>query len=337
MNEEQTTTQQLSSVLPEALELSVLVPVFDEAETLPLLAERLSETLNALGKRYEVILVDDGSKDGSAHAIQRIAEDYPGFRGVFLARNYGQSTALQAGFDNALGEYIITIDADLQNDPLDIPILLEKLEAENLDVVCGWRKDRDDPLLRKLLSRLANRLIRRLTGVKVHDYGCTLKAYRHDVLQNLRLYGELHRFLPALLAEIGADVDEIVVRHHARELGVSKYSLDRTFRVMLDIVLVVFFLRYVQRPLHLFGGVGIAAFIPGMLILSYLSVLKIGFGESIGERPLLTLGISLMLVGVIMVGQGLLGELLTRILHQSGGKAQYLLKPERRIKSQNFS
>lgn len=333
MNEEQTAKPDQNAQMPAAFDLSILIPVFDEAETLPKLAESLTKSLDALGKRYEVILVDDGSKDDSARIIQRISKEYPGFRGVFLARNYGQSTALQAGFDHALGENIVTMDADLQNDPADIPILLEKLEAENLDVVCGWRRDRDDPVVRKLLSRLANRLIRRVTGVGVHDYGCTLKAYRHDVLQNLRLYGELHRFLPALLAEIGADVDEIVVRHHPREFGTSKYSLDRTFRVMLDIVLVVFFLRYVQRPLHLFGGVGIAAFIPGVLILSYLSVLKIGFGESIGDRPLLTLGISLMLVGVIMVGQGLLGELLTRILHQSGGKAQYLLKPERRIKS----
>jgi glycosyltransferase involved in cell wall biosynthesis len=331
MNEELSTSPEQSARSPDAIDLSVLIPVFDEAEVLPHLAARLVEILDSIDKCYEVILVDDGSRDGSAKIIDRICREYSGFRGIYLARNYGQSTALQAGFDHAAGDCVITMDADLQNDPADIPNLLEKLESENLDVVCGWRRDRQDPPIRKLLSRVANRLIRRLTGVRVHDYGCTLKAYQRDVLQNLRLYGEMHRFLPALLAEVGAEVDEVVVRHHAREFGASKYSLDRTFRVILDIVLVVFFLRYVQRPLHLFGGVGIAAFIPGFLILSYLSILKIGFGAEIGDRPMLTLGIMLVLVGVIMVGQGLLGELLTRVLHQSGGKAQYLMKPKRRL------
>jgi glycosyltransferase involved in cell wall biosynthesis len=330
MDRDTPSTQDQNDVSKEILELSVLVPVYDEEETLPKLAERLREVLNELGKSYEVILVDDGSKDDSVKIIRAIAVEDPNFRGIYLARNYGQSTALQAGFDNAKGECIVTMDADLQNDPSDIPMLLEKLIDDDLDVVCGWRRDRDDPSVRKFFSRMANRLIRKLTGVGVHDYGCTLKAYRRDILQNLRLYGELHRFLPALLAEIGAEVDEVVVKHHPREFGTSKYSLDRTFRVMLDIVLVVFFMRYVQRPLHLFGGVGIAAFIPGSMILFYLAVLKIGFGESIGDRPLLALSIALLVVGVVMVGQGLLGELLTRILHQSGGKAQYLLKPKRR-------
>jgi glycosyltransferase involved in cell wall biosynthesis len=314
-----------------SLQLSIVVPMYNEVECVAPLIARLREVLAAYGRSHEIILVDDGSGDGTTQAILAAEQADERVRGVFLARNYGQSTAMQAGFDVARGDVVVTMDGDLQNDPADIPRLIRLLEERDVDVVSGWRQDRQDEPLRKLFSRLANRLISRMTGVKLNDYGCSLKVYRRELLVRTRLYGELHRFLPALLSEVGAEIVEVPVVHHPRRFGSSKYGLDRTMRVVLDLLLVMFFRRYIQRPLHIFGGAGLICIVPGGLILIYLTLLKLLAGASIGGRPLLSLGVLLVVVGVVLIGQGLLGELTGRLLHEAGGRAQYHLKSPRKL------
>ena len=314
-----------------SLQLSIVVPMYNEAECVAPLMTRLREVLTAYGRSYEVLLVDDGSNDGTTQAILAAERSDERVRGIFLARNYGQSTAMQAGFDAARGDMVVTMDGDLQNDPADIPRLIRLIEDRNVDVVSGWRQDRQDDPLRKLFSRLANRLISRMTGVRLNDYGCSLKVYRRELLVRTRLYGELHRFLPALLSEVGAEIVEVPVVHHPRRFGSSKYGLDRTMRVVLDLLLVMFFRRYIQRPLHVFGGAGLMCIVPGGLVLTYLALLKLLTGASIGGRPLLSLGVLLVVVGVVLIGQGLLGELTGRLLHEAGGRAQYHLKSPRKL------
>ncbi|WP_326541877.1 glycosyltransferase family 2 protein [Pseudorhodoferax sp.] len=310
-----------------APEVSIVVPMFNEAECLPELVERVEQALLASGRSFELIAVDDGSRDGSPALLRTLAQDRPWLRPVCLARNYGQSCALQAGFDRVRGHYVVTLDADLQNDPLDIPALLDRLDAEpELDMLSGWRRQRQDKALsRRLPSLLANRLISRSTGLVLHDYGCALKAYRRPIVDRIRLYGELHRFLPLLAHDAGARIAEVPVRHHARTKGQSKYGIDRTFRVVLDLVLVLFFLRYRQRPLHAFGGLGLWLATPGAAILAWLFALKLA-GESIGGRPLLLTGVMLVLVGLQLVVAGLIGEVMMRIYYERGGGRQYHLR-----------
>ncbi len=301
-------------------EVSIVVPIYNELENLPDLVERIHGAMATQPLSFELIAVDDGSSDGSRARLRELAATHPWLRPVFLARNYGQSSALQAGFDRVRGRYVVTLDADLQNEPADIPLLLERLETDpDVDMVSGWRKERQDAeLSRKLPSRLANRLISRATGVHLHDYGCALKAYRRPIIDRIRLYGELHRFIPSLAREVGARIAEVPVRHHARTRGVSKYGIDRTFRVILDLILVVFFMRYRQRPLHAFGGLGLWLAAPGVLILLWLLGDKL-MGQDIGGRPLLLAGVMLLLMGMQLIAAGLIGELLTRIYHESGG------------------
>jgi glycosyltransferase involved in cell wall biosynthesis len=308
--------------------VSIVIPVYNEVETLPDLVARVHEALAPTGRRFELICTDDGSRDGSDRLLAQLAADRPWLKPVFLARNYGQSSALQAGFDVARGRYIVTLDADLQNDPLDIPALLDRLDADpDVDMISGWRQQRQDHAVsRRLPSLLANRLISSTTGVRLHDYGCALKAYRREIIERIRLYGELHRFIPSLAREAGARIAEMPVRHHARTKGVSKYGIDRTFRVILDLLLMKFMLRYLHRPLHFFGGAGLWLLTPGLAVCGYLTLLKL-FGESIGGRPLLTLGVMLVLMGVQLIGMGLLGEVLIRIYHEPEGRDQYRLRP----------
>lgn len=313
------------------LGISIVVPVYNERESVPALVSRVGEIMTAFGRSHEIILIDDGSSDGTTQAIMAAEDASPHVRGIYLVRNYGQSTAMQAGFDASRGEIVVTLDGDLQNDPADIPRLVELLEDRNVDVVSGWRRDRKDTPVRKLFSRIANQLISRMTGVRLHDFGCSLKVYRRELLAQTRLYGELHRFLPALLNDVGADIIEVEVSHHPRQFGTSKYTLDRTFRVILDLLLIMFFRRYIQRPLHVFGGAGLMCMLPGGLILGYLAALKVFTGASIGGRPLLSLGVMLFVVGIVLVGQGLLGELTGRLLHEAGGRPQYHLKSPRKL------
>lgn len=309
-------------------DVSIVIPVYNEEENLPDLVARVGEAMLGSGFSFELICIDDGSRDRSAHVLRDLAAQTPWLHPLYLMRNYGQTAALQAGFDAVKGRYTVTLDGDLQNDPLDIPELIRTLESRpDISMISGWRKDRQDAALnRKLPSLLANRLISWATGVQLHDYGCALKAYRTELVRRIRLYGELHRFIPVLAAEAGAKIIEVPVRHHARTKGQSKYGIDRTFRVVLDLLLMKFMLRYLHRPLHAFGGVGLWMLVPGVGVLGYLTALKI-MGESIGGRPLLLLGIMLVLMGAQLIGMGLLGEILIRIYHEPEGRDQYRLRP----------
>ena len=317
----------MTSVHDSNPEVSIVVPVYNEFDNLPDLVARIDEAMRTQTLSYELIAVDDGSTDGSAKRLRELAEQHPWVRAVCLVRNYGQSSALQAGFDRVRGRYVVTLDADLQNEPGDIPLLLERLENDpDVDMISGWRKNRQDKALsRRLPSVLANRLISRFTNVHLHDYGCALKAYRREIIDRIRLYGEMHRFIPSLARDAGARITEIPVRHHARTRGVSKYGIDRTFRVILDLIFIVFFMRFRQRPLHAFGGMGLWMAAPGVLILLWLLAQKI-MGESIGGRPLLMAGVMLVLMGMQFIAAGLIGELLTRIYYESGSGLQYYAK-----------
>lgn len=306
------------------LDVSIVIPVYDEVENLPELVASIDAAMAAQTWTFELLAVDDGSRDGSAVCLRQLARTRAWLRPVFLARNYGQSTALQAGFDRVRGRYVVTLDADLQNDPGDIPLLLHKLEEDaEIDMVSGWRKHRQDAAIsRKLPSRLANRLISRVTGVRLRDYGCGLKAYRRHIIERIHLYGELHRFIPSLAVDVGARIAELPVRHHARTRGKSKYGIDRTFRVILDLLLMVFLMRYRQRPLHAFGGLGLCLAVPGGLALLWLLVQKFT-GQDVGTRPLLLVAIMLLLMAVQLVVTGLIGELLIRVYHEGSGAPQF--------------
>ena len=309
-------------------DVSIVIPVYNEEENLPDLVARVGEAMATSGFSFELICVDDGSRDDSARVLRDLALATPWLKPRYLMRNYGQTAALQAGFDAVEGRYTVTLDGDLQNDPLDIPQLIRTLEERSdINMISGWRKDRQDAALnRKIPSVIANRLIASVTGVSLHDYGCALKAYRTDLVRRIRLYGELHRFIPVLAFEAGAKILEVPVRHHARTKGVSKYGIDRTFRVILDLLLMKFMLRYLHRPLHAFGGVGLWMLTPGLGICGYLAILKL-LGENIGGRPLLLLGVMLVLMGVQLIAIGLLGEILIRIYHEPEGREQYRLRP----------
>lgn len=308
-------------------DVSIVIPIYNEEGNLPDLVARVGDAMLPSGFSFELICVDDGSRDDSAQVLSRLATQTPWLKPRYLMRNYGQTAALQAGFDAVQGRYTVTLDGDLQNDPLDIPQLIRTLEERrDINMISGWRKDRQDAAInRKIPSMIANRLIAKVTGVALHDYGCALKAYHTDLVRRIRLYGELHRFIPVLAVEAGGKILEVPVRHHARTRGVSKYGIDRTFRVVLDLLLMKFMLRYLHRPLHAFGGVGLWMLVPGAGICTYLAVLKL-WGENIGGRPLLLLGGMLVLMGVQLIAIGLLGEILIRIYHEPEGREQYRLR-----------
>jgi glycosyltransferase involved in cell wall biosynthesis len=314
--------------MPAHPHVSVVIPIYNEEDNLADLVERVGAALAASGRSFELVLVDDGSRDDSAAILAELARARSWLRPLYLIRNYGQSAALQAGFDAAHGEVIVTLDGDLQNDPDDIPRLLQLLdERPDVDMISGWRKERQDRTLsRKVPSMIANRVISRVTGVSLHDYGCALKLYRAQVIRDLKLYGELHRFIPALAAEVGARIVEVPVRHHPRTRGTSKYGIDRTVRVVLDLLWIKFMMRFLHRPMHAFGGVGFALLALGLLILGWLTFDKLALGHDIGGRPLLMLGVLLALIGVQLLATGVLGELLTRIYHEPQGRPQYVLR-----------
>lgn len=315
----------------DKVEVSVVIPVYNEVENVEELHRRLTDELRALGRSYEVIFVDDGSTDGTFELLRKLAEGDPNLKVIRFRRNFGQTPALSAGFDHAKGEIVVTMDGDLQNDPADIKRLIEKLE-EGYDVVAGWRADRkDNPLLRKLPSWLANRLIKRTTGIKLHDFGCTLRAYRREIVKDMKLYGEMHRFIPALAALVGARIAEIKVRHHPRLRGKSKYGLSRTIKVLLDLVTVNFLLRYGTRPIQIFGLIGLILGLAGFGICGYLSVGKLFFPDPykislLKHLPLLMLGVLLILLGAQFISMGLLGELIVRTYHESQNKPIYYIR-----------
>ena len=308
------------------MDLSIVVPVYNEVDNLRPLCTRVREALAEAGREYEVILVDDGSRDGSSELLAELHAEDATLKVLRFRRNFGQTAALAAGFEYARGEVIVSLDADLQNDPLDIPRLLAKLD-EGYDLVNGWRADRRDPFLRRRLpSQIANTLIAWVTQVDVHDSGCTLKAFRRDVAKGLKLYGEMHRFIPALAADMGARLTELPVVHHPRTHGTSKYGLTRTLRVVLDLLTVKFLSSYAERPSHLFGLLGLLGVLAGGGITTVLGVQRLFFGVALANRPLLLLGILLLVTGVQLVTAGLLAELLSRTYHESQGKPVYLIK-----------
>lgn len=310
------------------MDVSVVVPVFNEEESLEILVQRLTEALAQTGRAYELIFVDDGSQDDSYAVLQRLQAGDERIHVVRLRRNFGQTAAFSAGFDRARGEVIVTLDADLQNDPADIPALLAKLE-EGYDVVSGWRRDRQDRFLdRRLPSIVANWLISMVTGVHLHDYGCSLKAYRRELLADVRLYGELHRFLPALAHGLGARVTEIPVSHSPRHFGRSKYGISRTIKVLLDLLAVKFLLSYSTRPIHIFGLLGFLSLAGGLGLLAYLGTVRIVLGQDIGDRPLVLLAILLTIFGAQLVTSGLLAELVIRTYYEAQGKPIYSVKEE---------
>jgi glycosyltransferase involved in cell wall biosynthesis len=307
------------------MDISVVIPVYNEEENIRPLHEALKKVLDALGRQYEIIFVDDGSTDGTLAVLEGLRAGDRSLTVLSMRRNFGQTAAFAAGFDFSNGKYIVTMDGDMQNDPEDIPRLLDLIA--DCDIVSGWRKDRKDPLIsRKLPSMAANWLISRVTGVKLHDYGCSLKVYRRDVVKNLRLYGEMHRFIPAVASWYGVRVAEAPVRHHPRTRGKSKYGITRTVTVLLDLMTVKFLQSFSTKPIQFFGPLGLGCSALGFLISLYLSLQKLLLGISIGGRPLLLLGVLLIIIGIQLIGMGLIGEMLVRVYHESQRKPVYVLK-----------
>lgn len=308
------------------MDLSVVVPLYNEEQNVPLLVEQVLRSIRPLGLEHELVVVDDGSSDGTAEVLRGLSASLPELVVLLLRRNYGQSAAMAAGFDASRGQVIVTLDGDLQNDPADIPLLLERL-GEGFDLVSGWRHQRQDHAVSRLLpSRIANRLIARVTGVHLHDYGCSLKAYRREVVDDLNLYGELHRFLPALAFIEGARISEVQVGHHARRYGESKYGIDRTFRVLMDLLTVWFMKRFLTRPMHVFGSAGLAAMGVGLLLTLALVGEKLLLGAEIGDRPLLLVALISVVAGVQLFCFGLLAELQMRTYHESQGRPIYRVR-----------
>lgn len=320
--------------------LSLVVPVFNEEDNIAPLLLRVHEALADYPSEWEILLVDDGSSDRTVANIRAGQRQYGAHvRLVPLARNFGQTAAMQAGIDLARGQVIATLDGDLQNDPIDIPRMVQRLLDEELDLVAGWRKNRQDNLwLRKVPSKIANRLIRKITGVTLHDYGCSLKVFRASVIKGVRLYGEMHRFIPAWMATQTAPsrIKEEVVAHHPRTAGTSKYGLSRTFRVIIDLISVYFFMRFAARPAHFFGMLGLGLGALGSGILAYLFVLKL-FGESIGDRPLFMVGIMFMLMSVQILLTGVLSEMLSRTYYESNTVQSYHIRPDARAELEQAS
>ena len=307
------------------MKVSIVAPVYNEVENINPLYQALTESLRGLS--YELIFVDDGSTDGSLEELIRLVEqDVSQVQVVELRRNFGQTAAIAAGIDHSLGDVIVLIDADLQNDPADIPMMLEKIE-EGYDVVSGWRVNRKDPFLtRKLPSRIANWLISRVTGVPLHDYGCTLKAYRRDVLQGFHLYGEMHRFIPAYAGMVGSKIIEIPVQHHPRQYGKAKYGLERALKVILDLFTVKFLVSYANKPIYLFGGAGLVFILTSFLILGYLITRRLLLDEHMIRSPLLLMSVMLFILGFQSILMGLIAELLVRTYHESQAKPTYTVR-----------
>ena len=305
--------------------LSIVVPIYNEEESLPFLVNQLLDILKPMEETFELVLVNDGSSDKSSEVIRNLSLRIPELVGVLLRKNYGQTAAMAAGFDISCGEIVVTLDGDLQNDPADIPLLVNKIR-DGFDLVSGWRYRRQDAAIsRKLPSRIANRLIGKVTGVRRNDYGCSLKAYRKEVLTDMRLYGELHRFLPVLANIEGARITEVKVNHRARKFGSSKYGIDRTFRVLMDLLTVWFMNRFLTRPMYVFGFGGILSIIGSFITSLYLLIIKL-LGNDIGDRPLLLFALLLAVTGVQLFGFGLLGELQIRTYHESQNRPIYRVR-----------
>ena len=319
-------SKKLMKVPKRKIGLSVVIPVYNEKESISHLYKKLNDVLSDLKMRYEVILIDDGSIDGTYNELLKIHKKNSAFKIIKFRRNFGQTSAMSAGFDHSSGEVIITLDADLQNDPKDIPEILNKLD-EGYDIVSGWRKNRQDKAItRRFPSVVANKIISSLTGVYLHDYGCTLKAYRREIIENIELYGEMHRYIPAVASWMGVKVAEIPVTHHSRKFGHSKYGVSRTIRVVLDIITIKYLLSYSQRPIQIFGLVGLLSGSVGFVITTYLIIMRIFFGQGLADRPLFILSIFMIFIGIQLITMGLLAEINMRIYHEAQDKPTYVIK-----------
>jgi glycosyltransferase involved in cell wall biosynthesis len=317
--------------------ISVVVPVYNEVENIQLCIQELESVLEPTGEPYELLFIDDGSTDGTPEALAEVASENSHVVLIEFRRNFGQTAAMAAGFEQARYEFVIPMDGDLQNDPREIPKMIEKID-EGYDLVAGWRKDRQDTFwTRKLPSSIANKLISWATGVTLHDYGCSLKVLRRDVAKSIKLYGEMHRFIPALAAEYGAKIAEVPVNHRARIHGESKYGISRTIRVILDLLTVKFLLGYSKRPIHLFGSIGLLSGGLGGLLLAFMTMEKLVFQVPMGNRPLLMLGVLLIILGVQFLVFGLLAEVLARTYHESQEKPIYHIRRVRRFRSSQVS
>ncbi|MCI5211691.1 MAG: glycosyltransferase [Candidatus Electrothrix sp. ATG2] len=308
------------------MKLSVVIPIYNEEGNINLLYEELKGVLKSIEHEHEIIFVDDGSSDASLSLLEKIQEQDKNVVVVSFRRNFGQTAAMSAGFDYATGDVIVTMDGDMQNDPHDIPMFLEKME-EGYELVSGWRYDRQDPFLnRRLPSMIANKIISVVTGVHLHDYGCTLKSFRKELTQGIRLYGEMHRFIPAIASGVGGKITEVKANHRPRRFGTSKYGISRTLRVVLDLMTVKFLLSYATRPIHVFGMLGLASGGSGFLIALIMTVQRMFFEVPMGNRPLLLLAILLILMGMQFIYMGLLGELQVRTYHESQEKPIYVVR-----------
>lgn len=320
----------ISPVETESIELSVVVPIYNEEESVGPLMARIREALEHFDRSWELILIDDGSTDATLlNARKALGDPALRLKIVELQRNFGQTAAMQAGIDTAVGRLIATLDGDLQNDPKDIPAMVKAIEERELDLLVGWRKNRQDGLfLRKIPSWCANYLIGKITGVKLHDYGCSLKVYQASIIKQVKLMGEMHRFIPAWVAGVvpSSRIGEMPVTHHARQHGTSKYGISRTFRVILDLLSVLFFMRYKARPGHFFGSMGLAAGAISVLILLYLAASKFLFGNDIGGRPMLIVGVMMFLSSVQLITTGILAEMMARLYSGENDTPPYIIR-----------
>jgi glycosyltransferase involved in cell wall biosynthesis len=309
------------------MKLSIVIPIYNEAENIPLLYKAVHQALKGVKYSWEMILVDDGSQDKSPEELEKLSSKDPKFvKVILLRRNFGQTTAIAAGIDHASGDIVVMMDADLQNDPVDIPSMVSKID-EGCDVVSGWRYERKDTFLFRVLpSRIANGLISWITGVHLHDYGCTLKAYRRNILSGFRLYGEMHRFIPVYASSVGAKIIEVRVNHHARKFGKAKYGLERTTKVILDLMTVKFLSSYGSKPNYLFGGLGLIMMAISFALVIFLVINRLVAGEHIVRSPLLQMSVMLFMLGVQSILLGLIAELLVRTYHESQKKATYTIR-----------
>ena len=308
-------------------EISVVIPMRNESPNVDELYREVTTALTAFGRPFEIVAIDDGSTDDTFERLARLQAGDGRLRVIRFRRNFGQTAGFAAGFAHARGRYIVTMDGDRQNDPADIPGMIQMAESGNLDIVCGWRKDRKDPFLnRRLPSMIANKIISATTRVRLNDYGCSLKVFRAEVVKPMKLYGEMHRFLPAIASEFGVTIAEVPVNHRKREHGKSKYGITRTIRVVLDLMTVKFLGSYSTRPLQMFGGVGVALGVAGGAICAYLAYLRLFAYESIGNRPLLLLGVLMILSGMQLVMTGLMAEMMSRTYHESQDKPTYVIR-----------
>ena len=310
------------------LELSIVIPVFNEEDTIPHIVESLESVLDTCGRSHEMIFIDDGSTDGTFCALKDAHDRNPCIKTIKFRRNFGQSAALKAGFDHATGDVVISMDGDLQNDPDDIPVLLDKLENEDYDVVCGWRADRKDSVSKKYISKIANVVRRNITSEFIHDSGCTFRAYKNECVKGLELYGETHRYIPAMLLWKGYRIGEVKVKHHSRKHGVTKYNWRRIIKGFLDLIVISFWQKYSVRPIHVFGGLGMMLSGLGVVIGGYLGVQRLFFGVGLSDRPLFSVAILMVIIGVQFIVSGILADIMIKVYYGQNERKNYLVERE---------